>query len=103
MDTLSTNNGGTIGIVGGGVQGSGIDICESSFHDIEDPSLVEKNFRTFNTSAGCYEFEVQHQQREYRDGYMLTKGECVYKDTTNEFVGVSSLDILQGVGQGKIL
>lgn len=76
--------------------GAGVgDICESAFHELDDLSVPDKSFRNFAASAGCYEFEVQ--QREFQDNYLLTKG-----DVTNEFVGVSSLDILQGVGQGKI-
>lgn len=76
--------------------GAGVaDICESAFHEHDDLSVPDKSFRSFAATAGCYEFEVQ--QREFQDNYLLTKG-----DVTNEFVGVSSLDILQGVGQGKI-
>lgn len=77
---------------GGAIVG---DICESAFHENDNLSVPDKSFRSFAATAGCYEFEVQ--QREFQDNYLLTKG-----DVTNEFVGVSSLDILQGVGQGKI-
>lgn len=68
------------------------EICESAFHNLDG---ADSNFRSFSAAtAGCYEFEVQ--QREF----MLAAVASTAKETSNEFVGVSSLDILQGVGRG---
>lgn len=74
------------------------EICESAFHDLNDHG-ADSNFCGFAaTTAGCYEFEIQ--QREFILAAAAAASSAKNKEKNNEFVGVSSLDILQGVGRG---
>lgn len=78
-------------------------LCETAFLELNNPSAsLDSNYMDFKqpvSSGRCFDIEIQRDTELYGCSYKPSKGKCYLSDT-NDFVGVCSLDILQGVRQG---
>lgn len=110
---------------------TGGSLCETAFLELNDPSPnLDANFIEFQQQQTQPQQQQQNQQHHYQrqqhpgaqlgvaNSYEMeilpsdlslygssckpSQGKCYLSDT-NEFVGVSSLDILQGVRQGQLI
>lgn len=73
----------------------------AEFMENENQTSLDNNFRSFCApTTKCYEIEVQQKQLLYEQFGSSSQPDN-FVNGPSDFVGVSSLDILQGVGQGK--
>lgn len=106
LDRLQTSGGETYIAAGG--------LCETTFLELNDSSAnLDANFIEFKQQqqqqqnqmqssmhpAGGYERETLPSMGVYGSSYSPSQGPC-YLSEAGDFVGVASLDILQGVRQG---
>lgn len=80
-------------------------LCETAFLEMNNPSAsLDSSYIDFQqpvSSVCCYDMEIQRATDLYGCSYKPIQGKCFLSDT-NDFVGVCSLDILQGVRQGEL-
>lgn len=95
LDRLQTN------LVDSYINAGGL--CETAFLELNNPSAsLDSSYMDFKqpvSSGRCFDIEIQRDTDLYGCSYKPSQGKCYLSDT-NDFVGVCSLDILQGVGQG---